>query len=330
MSTNHGAAAMLVLVCGAQAALAQPLYSNGSPDPAVPALNATLSTQSGVPASPGRWWSEVSAAGLFEGNALAGVAAHAAGVAGHFRLADNFAVPAPGWRISGATFLAYATGAVGTGAPFVGVTVRIWDGHPGDPRSRVVYGDTTTNRMASCTPTGIDRVFSTLAGPAPALPDGTRPLWAAAASMTLDLAPGVYWIDFQIVPADPNAGAYVPCVTIPGQRTTPGANAVQLRTSVVSQPAGWIPVVDSGSPRGVADKPQDVVFLITGAPLPVCEPDLNLDGNVDQDDISYLVNVIAGGPNFSGADPDFNRDGNVDQDDVAVLIGVIAGGPCPF
>ena len=64
------------------------------------------------------------------------------------------------------------------------------------------------------------------------------------------------------------------------------------------------------------------------APVP-CDPDYNQDGNADQDDIAYLVNVIAGGPNPTGIDPDFSRDGNVDQDDIAALINVIAGGGCP-
>jgi hypothetical protein len=35
------------------------------------------------------------------------------------------------------------------------------------------------------------------------------------------------------------------------------------------------------------------------------------------------------GVNPSGIDPDFNQDGNVDQDDVAALIDVVAGGACP-
>ncbi len=63
--------------------------------------------------------------------------------------------------------------------------------------------------------------------------------------------------------------------------------------------------------------------------VPACDPDVNRDGNVDQDDLLYLVNVTGGGPNPTGIDADFNRDGNVDQDDVAALIEVIAGGPCP-
>ena len=36
-----------------------------------------------------------------------------------------------------------------------------------------------------------------------------------------------------------------------------------------------------------------------------CDPDLNQDGNVDQDDVAYLINVVGGGNNSSGIDPDF-------------------------
>ena len=59
------------------------------------------------------------------------------------------------------------------------------------------------------------------------------------------------------------------------------------------------------------------------------QPDMNRDGNVDQDDVSYLVGVVGGGENPSGTDPDFNHDGNVDQDDVAALIDYVAGAGCP-
>ncbi|MCE7974706.1 MAG: hypothetical protein DYG92_10365 [Leptolyngbya sp. PLA1] len=72
-------------------------------------------------------------------------------------------------------------------------------------------------------------------------------------------------------------------------------------------------------------------FWAFGGPTqpPICDPDYNQDGNVDQDDVRYLVDVIAGGENPTGRDPDFNLDGNVDQDDFAALVDVIAGGPCP-
>jgi subtilisin-like proprotein convertase family protein len=61
----------------------------------------------------------------------------------------------------------------------------------------------------------------------------------------------------------------------------------------------------------------------------MCDPDVNQDGNADQGDVDYLINVVAGGPNDTGIDPDFNQDGNVDQGDIDALINVVAGGACP-
>jgi hypothetical protein len=63
---------------------------------------------------------------------------------------------------------------------------------------------------------------------------------------------------------------------------------------------------------------------------PACEPDFNGDGNVDQDDIACLAQVVAGDSSCSNLDPDFNRDGNVDQDDLDALAQVVAGSPCEF
>lgn len=69
----------------------------------------------------------------------------------------------------------------------------------------------------------------------------------------------------------------------------------------------------------------------TSATLTVlaCCPDLNQDGVVDQGDIDYLINIVAGGSNPTGVDPDFNRDGVADQGDIDSLINVVAGGECP-
>jgi hypothetical protein len=67
---------------------------------------------------------------------------------------------------------------------------------------------------------------------------------------------------------------------------------------------------------------------IAAAPPP-CDPDYNQDGNADQDDVLYLINVIGGGGNPTGRDPDFTGDGNADQDDVVALINTIGGGGCP-
>lgn len=70
----------------------------------------------------------------------------------------------------------------------------------------------------------------------------------------------------------------------------------------------------------------DFVAIPLGQP---CDPDMNRDGNVDQDDVTYLINVVGGGANPTDINPDFNTDGNADQDDVLALINTVAGGGCP-
>jgi hypothetical protein len=77
------------------------------------------------------------------------------------------------------------------------------------------------------------------------------------------------------------------------------------------------------------DRETNLYFNIQPGGVLYCDPDFNWDGNVDQEDVRYLINVIAGGTNETGRWADFNRDGNEDLDDVMALIDVIAGGNCP-
>lgn len=60
-----------------------------------------------------------------------------------------------------------------------------------------------------------------------------------------------------------------------------------------------------------------------------CDADLTLDGNADQDDVTYLINLIGGADNTSNIDADLTRDGMLDQDDLTRLITLIATGNCP-
>jgi hypothetical protein len=102
-----------------------------------------------------------------------------------------------------------------------------------------------------------------------------------------------------------------------GSLDTVGSTAAQATgVSSYTQPDNWY-----------AQGP--IVMKLFFEPPAPCDPDVNRDGNVDQDDVAYLINVVGGGPNPTGIDPDFNRDGNADQDDVAALIDVVAGGNCP-
>ncbi|MDX2130844.1 MAG: S8 family serine peptidase [Planctomycetota bacterium] len=74
---------------------------------------------------------------------------------------------------------------------------------------------------------------------------------------------------------------------------------------------------------------QGYALAITGDVAPiVCDPDVNADGNIDQDDIVCLIQTVGGGA-CAQVNPDFNGDGNVDQDDVALLTLIVAGVPCP-
>ncbi|MFZ2875688.1 MAG: hypothetical protein WAZ94_14530 [Phycisphaerales bacterium] len=106
-----------------------------------------------------------------------------------------------------------------------------------------------------------------------------------------------------------------------GQMLFTEGSAVKIFNPATGDPAV---TVFGGSGSGVT--PQ-FIGLLTLAPA--CDPDLNQDGNVDQDDIAYLINVVGGGENPTGIDPDFNQDGNVDQDDVGSLINTVGGGGCP-
>jgi hypothetical protein len=103
----------------------------------------------------------------------------------------------------------------------------------------------------------------------------------------------------------------------------PGCTAGRARVSVPVA-AGEYFIIRVGGTNGATG-----TGVLTITCTPPCDPDLNHDGNADQDDVAYLVNVIAGGGDPTGIDPDFNRDGNTDQDDYAALVRVIAGGPCP-
>ena len=94
-------------------------------------------------------------------------------------------------------------------------------------------------------------------------------------------------------------------------------------------PAAFAPVATwGGGSFGIGS----YVISFTGVCFvgaPICDPDLNQDGNADQGDVDYIINVIAGGDNPTNIDPDFNQDGNSDQGDIDALVNVIAGGNCP-
>ncbi|MFA6046626.1 MAG: dockerin type I domain-containing protein, partial [Phycisphaerales bacterium] len=106
---------------------------------------------------------------------------------------------------------------------------------------------------------------------------------------------------------------------------TVDAADLAIATGNLGTAGGWA----RGDMNGDGQITQADLDIISAGIAPACDPDVNQDGNSDQGDIDYLINVVAGGENPTNIDPDFNRDGNVDQGDVDSLINVVAGGQCP-
>lgn len=169
-----------------------------------------------------------------------------ASTAGAFRLADDFTVPAAGWSISTITFFAYQTGA--TACTLTDVRVQVWNGPP-NAGGTVVFGDTTTNRFASCALPNIYRDTETTVA------NNQRPIQAATATVGATLAAGTYWVDFQ-VGGSLASGPFVPPISIIGQTTT--GNAIQWNGSA------WVDANDSY----VATQ-QGLRFVVDGEVLPV-------------------------------------------------------------
>lgn len=302
----------------AGSALGMPLFSNGSANPAAPALGGSATTASGVAAPVGAMWSELQSDGTGGANAVAGFSSHLTGATGAYRFADDFTVPAGGWRLDEAAIFAYQTGAVDAGSPFAAVNLRIWNGRPGDVGSAVVFGDTTTNRMTSSSLTNLRRVFNSVALPLAAVPDESKPIRETRVNLGgVQLAPGTYWLDWQYTTADASREAFTPAVTIAGARSTPGANARQFKTT----PTGgqWADVIDTGKPASAADLSQEFPFILFGAATPACPGDADGDGSIGLSDVALMIT------NWSftvapGTQGDVSGNGTVGLEDLAVVI----------
>ncbi|MDI9630887.1 MAG: hypothetical protein QM311_05455, partial [Acidobacteriota bacterium] len=140
-------------------------------------------------------------------------------VSSGYRMADDFTVPAGGWTITTITFFAYQTGS-STTSTINHVNLRIWDGVPGASGSNVVFGDTTTNRLAGSSFSNIYRVLDSGLG------DSARPIMADVVTVNQFLPAGTYWLDWQSG-GTLSSGPWAVPVTIAGQTQKPGANGLQ-------------------------------------------------------------------------------------------------------
>jgi hypothetical protein len=172
-----------------------------------------------------------------------------------------------------------------------------------DGKTDILFQNVTTGALEVWVmggPTGTDRTSVLPVSNTPTLP-GTITDWSVAAcgDVNRDGKNDILWRNNATVAADP-------------------VNGQKLRTWLLDGAGGWTADLIP-TPNQAVDGNWQVIGLA----------DLNQDGNVDQDDVAYLINVIGGGANPTGIDPDFNHDGNADQDDYISLVSVIAGGACP-
>jgi hypothetical protein len=228
-------------------------FSNGG-------LNPQPLTESGVAAPAGFFWSELqhNAGSTTEANGVAGFAV----TQGTFRLADNFTIGQT-CNLASVLLYGYQTGAPATPSPFTAYTLRIWNGRPGDPGAMVIFGDTTTNRLASSVDSTFFRIFNT-AVPPPGIAQGTtRKIWANTVTIGTTLPAGTYWLDWAST-VTTGAAHFAPSKTIAGSRGAAGDNGRQLTVST----GVWQDALDTGLPATAPDVIQDFPFNVMGTAAP--------------------------------------------------------------
>ncbi|MEN8163894.1 MAG: hypothetical protein ABFS37_07180 [Acidobacteriota bacterium] len=168
-----------------------------------------------------------------------------------YSIADDFdVVDAAGWDVDQITFFAYQTNSPTT-STITGLYVQIWDGPP-DSTGTVIWGDLTTNLMASTAWSNAYRVadYDTGVGSA-------RPIMASVATIGgFHLAQGTYWLEWSSDGSASYSGPWAPPISIVGQTTT--GNAKQNLDGT------WGELTDSGT-----GTPQGLPFIIEGAVVPV-------------------------------------------------------------
>jgi len=215
------------------------------------------------------------------------------------RIADDFEVTDPsGWWIDEITFFAYQSFS-STTSTFTGVNLQIWDGPPDNPASTVVFGDTTTNRMASSTWSNIYRVLDTSSG------NTDRPIMANVVTVGVMLPQGTYWLDWQ---ADGSlaSGPWAPPITINGTIGT--GNALQWTTA-------WAPAIDveqqgfpfivegTGTPPACVS-PSDIPWLSLSPDMGTTPPAGSTQVDVTFDSTGMAVDTYTANLCITSNDPD--------------------------
>ena len=162
-------------------------------------------------------------------------------IAANISLADDFAVPAGDtWQIDTLTVYVYQTGSTTT-STITDVRVQIWDGPP-NAGGVVVFGDLTTNRLASTTFSNTYRVTETT------MLNNQRPAMEVVATINTSLGEGDYWVEWRTA-GTLASGPFAPPVTVLGSTGT--GNGLQFNAGA------WVALTDVG--------PQDMPFVLEGS-----------------------------------------------------------------
>jgi hypothetical protein len=264
---------------------------------------------SGTAAPAGTQWSECAedCASPTTSNTTAGFRA----LQGTDRCADDFTIPTgQTWNITNIVFAGYQTG--GTTTPTItGVTVRIFDGPP-NAGGNVIFGDTTTNRLASAAFSNIYRTFNTTSPPAcggaPTAAATNRPIYSLTTTINTTLSAGTYWVDFAYT-GTLASGPWVPLTTLTncGRQANPNANALQS----IDGGTTWVMANDAGQgclPTPVA---QDYAFTIEGTSGGGGGCYANCDGSttlpfLNVDDFVCFQQSFAAGASYANCDNSTN------------------------
>jgi len=231
-------------------------YVNGNLGTGTTATNGTV-------APAGAQWHELQRVSPTESNGTLGLSHTFVGTT-DFALADDFTVPAgPSWNVTRLRIYALDQVTTSLTSPYTQIRVRIWNGVPG-AGGTVIWGDMTTNVFAGTGFSGARGIFNSLG--VTGTPTPNLPIFYIDANVNATLAPGTYWVEWQV----PNAAAtFSPTSQVAGIRSLPSYNARQRNV------ATWTAVVDGGSPTSAPDVPIELPFSLnyttgpcSGTPTP--------------------------------------------------------------
>ena len=237
-------------------------------------------------------------------------------IAANVAVAEDFTVPdgVAGWQLDSLTIYAFQSSQ--TTPTATTVQVNLWTAPPYSPDSPPPLPETIPQPLLA-SPLVLP------AGPgafvchreSPSSTSTVRPVFAYTVPLSgLPngglLPPGTYWIQWSINGASsPSSNVFTPLVSPRTSRTGHNARLLNSIDGSSTGPRVWFEGRE-GFVSGVTEgRAYELPFELRGsAVVGSCDADVNQDGNTDQGDIDYLVNVIAGGENPTNINPDFNND----------------------